>query len=60
MKSIKGLLRYLLGHCHYCGGLLRNGGGRGRGTPHRGFDGSVGRETVVYACMACEMEFDDE
>jgi hypothetical protein len=60
---VRKLFRYVFGHCSYCGNLLRNGGGRGYGTPHRvltGEPGTQSHEVTQYACMNCEMTFDDD
>jgi hypothetical protein len=57
---MKRLLRYLFGKCDYCGKLLRKGGGKGFGTAHKVYYGISQDSVIQYACLNCEMCFDED
>ena len=61
------MYRWLFRKCDYCGNKIKNGGGKvfNGGTPHyvypslpNGFPSD--KQIVQYACLKCEMEFDEE
>ena len=62
LYEIKKIIRYLFGRCSYCGGMLRNGGGKGFGTLHTVFESPspTSKEIKKYSCLKCEMGFDED
>jgi len=62
MNRLLRIIRRLFGKCSYCGNLLRKGGGKGYGTLHTVYESPspTSKEIKKYACMKCEMMFDDD
>ena len=61
------LLRWLFSRCDYCGYPIAEGGGRRYrgGTPHYVYPSLKNgmpskKEKLKYACLRCEMEFDED
>lgn len=48
-------LQHIFRRCSYCGGWMK-----GRGVRHPVFTGARLKPVNQWACMKCEMDFDDE